>query len=46
MRIVMRPAMTAVAMATRARFGSSPPPRYWPAPSVWVPMMSGFSTMM
>ena len=36
----------AVPSATRVRFGASPPPRYRPAPSVWVPMISGFSTMM
>ncbi len=42
----MMPATRAVAIATRAMFGSLPPPRYWPLPSLTVPMMSGFSTTM
>jgi len=45
-RMVSTPATSAVAAATKARFGASPPPRKWPSASFWVPMISGFSTMM
>ena len=47
MRIVMTPATSAVAAATRqVGLLMSPPPRKWPLPSGGVPMMSGFSTTM
>ncbi len=45
-RMVSRPATSAVAAAIMARSGASPPPRNWPSPSFAKPRMSGFSTMM
>ena len=45
-RIVSRPATSAVAAAIIARLGASPPPRNWPSASCAKPRMSGFSTMM
>ena len=40
-RIDMTPAINAVAAATSARFGTSPPPRNFPSPSFARPMISG-----
>ena len=40
------PAIKAVAAATNARLGASPPPRYFPSPSFARPMISGFSATM
>ena len=46
MRIVITPAIRAVAAATSARFGASPPPIYLPSASFARPMISGFSATM
>ena len=45
-RIVITPAINAVAAATRARFGASPPPMNLPSASFARPMISGFSATM
>ena len=41
--MVITPAISAVAAATNARLGASPPPIYFPSASLARPMMSGFS---
>ena len=46
-RMVSRPAISAVIAATRARFGCEPsPPRYLPSPSFARPMMRGLRATM
>ena len=45
-RIVSTPAINAVAAAIAARFGASPPPRYFPSASFDRPMINGLSATM
>ena len=45
-RIDITPATRAVAAATSARLGASPPPRNFPSPSFAKPMISGFNATM
>ena len=45
-KMVITPAMSAVAAATNARLGASPPPMYFPSASFAKPMMSGLSATM
>ena len=46
MKIVIRPATSAVPAAIAARFGAAPPPRNCPLASLTKPRMSGLRTTM